>query len=74
MPPLATLLLPCTPGQNTGIALFVLYIVQVIVGMGIHQFKQRGVVHRPPQNYFHAVLGEPINQLFLSIRHSLTRS
>jgi ABC-type xylose transport system permease subunit len=43
--------------NNTGMALFALYIVQVIVGVVIHQFKQRDVVHRPPQNYFHAILG-----------------
>jgi len=43
--------------NNTGIALFVLYMVQLIVGVIIHQFKQPGVVHRPPQNYFHAILG-----------------
>jgi hypothetical protein len=48
-------------GQNTGMALFALYIVQVIVGVVIHQFKQRDVVHRPPQNYFHAILGKQTN-------------
>ena len=44
--------------QRTGLALFILYVVQVIIGNVIHSFKPRSALRRrPPQNYFHAVLG-----------------
>ncbi|KAF8323381.1 hypothetical protein DL93DRAFT_2162545 [Clavulina sp. PMI_390] len=47
-----------TKHKNIGITLFILYLVQVLVGIVIHWFKRplHGG-HRPPQNYFHAVLG-----------------
>ena len=38
--------------------LFILYIIQVIIGNLIHIFKPKSALRRrPPQNYFHAVLG-----------------
>ncbi|TCD70063.1 hypothetical protein EIP91_005044 [Steccherinum ochraceum] len=43
-----------------GIAIFVLYFVQLVLGEFIHLVKPRSWTvdkRRPPQNYFHAVLG-----------------
>jgi len=53
------------PGQNfndkhkkIGLALLVLYALQLCLGMTIHFFKMPFMGgHRPPQNYFHAILG-----------------
>lgn len=44
--------------QRVGLVLFILYLVQVIIGNLIHVFKPKSALRRrPPQNYFHAVLG-----------------
>ena len=44
--------------QRLGLVLFILYIIQVIIGNLIHFFKPKSALRRrPPQNYFHAVLG-----------------
>ena len=44
-------------GQKCGLALFVLYLVQISLGTIIHFFKPKGARHRPLQNYAHAVIG-----------------
>jgi len=44
--------------QKIGLALLILYLIQLFVGLFIHFVKIpffHG--HRPPQNYFHAILG-----------------
>ncbi|KAJ8509441.1 hypothetical protein ONZ45_g8384 [Pleurotus djamor] len=47
------------PHKKTGLALLILYILQLTLGAVIHWYKPtvffKGV--RPPQNYLHAVLG-----------------
>ncbi|KAJ6507415.1 hypothetical protein C8R47DRAFT_1101225 [Mycena vitilis] len=43
--------------KKTGIVLFGLYFAQCIVGALIHYVKPKKATARPPQNYFHAVLG-----------------
>jgi cytochrome b561 len=43
--------------QKCGIAIFVLYFVQMGLGTIIHFFKPKGARHRPVQNYLHAVIG-----------------
>ncbi|KAF7376657.1 CBD9-like protein [Mycena sanguinolenta] len=43
--------------KKTGIVLFGLYCAQCLVGALIHFLKPRNATSRPPQNYFHAVLG-----------------
>ena len=47
--------------KRWGIAIFVLYLLQVGVGLTIHYVKPRawasGRGRRPVQNYFHAVFG-----------------
>ncbi|KAF8070159.1 hypothetical protein FPV67DRAFT_1004422 [Lyophyllum atratum] len=40
-----------------GVALFVLYIFQVVLGSIIHWVKPRNTTRRPIQNYAHAVIG-----------------
>jgi hypothetical protein len=40
-----------------GLALFVLYLIQVTLGNIIHYIKPRRPTGRPVQNYVHAVLG-----------------
>jgi hypothetical protein len=44
-----------------GVTVLVLYILQVLLGLFIHYVKfpsfARSRLHRPPQNYLHAVLG-----------------
>jgi len=43
---------------RVGLALFLLYIVQVLIGNIIHVFKPKSALRRRPiQNYFHAFLG-----------------
>ncbi|KIM75769.1 hypothetical protein PILCRDRAFT_663916 [Piloderma croceum F 1598] len=43
--------------KKCGLAIFVLYFVQLALGSIIHWFKPRGTSRRPPQNYLHAVVG-----------------
>ncbi|KAL0563783.1 hypothetical protein V5O48_018280 [Marasmius crinis-equi] len=43
--------------QKLGISIFVLYFAQVILGFFIHKIKLGKPGRRPPQNYFHVVLG-----------------
>jgi hypothetical protein len=44
--------------QRVGLALFILYLIQVLLGTIIHRFKPRSAVRRRPvQNYFHVFLG-----------------
>lgn len=45
--------------KNIGVTLLLCYIGQVVIGMIIHKFKTPRLFNgrRPPQNYFHAVLG-----------------
>jgi len=43
--------------KRWGIGIFVLYIVQCLLGAFIHYVKKKDRVRRPPQNYFHAVVG-----------------
>ncbi|PBK61597.1 uncharacterized protein ARMOST_14839 [Armillaria ostoyae] len=45
------------PHQKAGLALLILYILQLVLGLGIHWVKLRWFARRPPQNYVHAVLG-----------------
>ncbi|KLO13720.1 hypothetical protein SCHPADRAFT_903922 [Schizopora paradoxa] len=53
------------PGQNfndkhkkIGLALLILYLMQLMLGLFIHFVKLPFMGgHRPPQNYFHAILG-----------------
>ncbi|KAG2015526.1 hypothetical protein CC2G_008790 [Coprinopsis cinerea AmutBmut pab1-1] len=51
--------------KRLGIALLVLYIVQVSLGAFIHFVKPKNRPGRPPQNYLHAVLGIAIIALAL---------
>jgi len=43
--------------KRWGIAIFVLYIAQCLLGAFIHYVKKKDRVRRAPQNYFHAVFG-----------------
>jgi hypothetical protein len=45
--------------KKIGIALLILYCIQIAVGYFIHYVKLPGLFghHRTPQNYFHAILG-----------------
>ncbi|KAJ7800577.1 hypothetical protein B0H14DRAFT_2898843 [Mycena olivaceomarginata] len=43
--------------KKTGIVVFALYLTQCIIGTVIHYAKPKNATSRPPQNYFHAVLG-----------------
>lgn len=47
------------PHKKLGLALLILYLVQVIVGLVIHFFKTPKLMggRRTPQNYFHVALG-----------------
>ncbi|EMD30723.1 hypothetical protein CERSUDRAFT_120335 [Gelatoporia subvermispora B] len=47
------------PHKRIGLALLILYLVQLIVGLTIHYFKTPSLFggQRPPQNYFHAIFG-----------------
>lgn len=59
--------------QKIGLALLVLYALQLCLGMTIHFFKMPFMGgHRPPQNYFHAILGLSIIALaFYQVRYNL---
>ncbi|KAJ8518574.1 hypothetical protein ONZ45_g4386 [Pleurotus djamor] len=47
-----------TPHSKIGIAVMVLYVIQLILGIVIHFFKPSWFGgRRPPQNYFHAIIG-----------------
>jgi len=45
--------------QKIGLALLLLYLVQIVLGPAIHFFKMRSIFrgHRPPQNYLHVAIG-----------------
>jgi len=43
--------------KRWGIAIFVLYLFQCLLGAFIHYVKEKNRVRRPPQNYTHAILG-----------------
>lgn len=43
--------------KRWGIGIFVLYIVQCLLGAFIHYVKKKDRIRRPPQNYFHAIFG-----------------
>lgn len=44
--------------QQLGLALFILYVVQVIIGNVIHRYKPKSAARRrPAQNYFHVFFG-----------------
>jgi hypothetical protein len=45
--------------EKVGLALLLLYLVQLFFGIFIHFVKMPSLFrgHRPPQNYFHAILG-----------------
>ncbi|KAJ7128677.1 hypothetical protein C8R44DRAFT_701105 [Mycena epipterygia] len=43
--------------KKTGIVLLALYLAQCTIGALIHYVKPKNATSRPPQNYFHAVLG-----------------
>lgn len=43
--------------KKTGLALFILYVVQATLGAFIHFVKNPKRQRRPPQNYLHAALG-----------------
>ncbi|KAJ6571444.1 hypothetical protein B0H19DRAFT_1208921 [Mycena capillaripes] len=47
------------PHQKVGLALLILYLIQIILGIFIHwvRFPFRFPGGRPPQNYLHAILG-----------------
>ena len=45
--------------QKIGLALLILYVLQVVIGLVIHFFKTPSLFggHRPPQNYLHVSIG-----------------
>lgn len=45
--------------QRVGLALLILYVLQVVIGLVIHFFKTPSLFggQRPPQNYIHVTLG-----------------
>ena len=43
--------------QKCGIAIFVLYIVQLTFGFAVHFLRPKASSSRPLQNYLHAVIG-----------------
>lgn len=44
--------------QRVGLALFILYLIQVLIGNIIHRYKPKSALRRrPAQNYFHVFLG-----------------
>lgn len=47
------------PHKKMGLALLILYLVQVALGLFVHFFKTPRFMsgRRPPQNYIHAALG-----------------
>ncbi|KAH8828486.1 hypothetical protein DL96DRAFT_1799194 [Flagelloscypha sp. PMI_526] len=48
---------PLDDHMKWGIVIFVLYLLQLGVGAFIHWVKPSAPRRRPPQNYFHAILG-----------------
>jgi hypothetical protein len=50
---------PLTIQQRVGYAILGLYIAQIVIGLFIHVVRVPFlfIFHRPPQNYFHAILG-----------------
>ncbi|KAJ7049971.1 CBD9-like protein [Mycena amicta] len=60
--------------KKTGIVLFALYFAQCVLGAIIHWVKPKRALHRPPQNYLHAILGLAIIALSLyQIRTGIKR-
>jgi uncharacterized membrane protein len=56
--------------KRLGLALFILYFVQIFLGAIIHYVKSKTRTSRPPQNYMHAVLGLVIIALsFYQVRY-----
>jgi hypothetical protein len=53
------------PHQKIGLSLFIMYIIQVIIGIFVHYVKvpTLGRGRRPVQNYLHALLGLAIMAL-----------
>lgn len=48
------------PHEKMGLALLILYVIQLVIGLFTHFVKLRspfGPGTRPPQNYFHVLLG-----------------
>ncbi|EIM88680.1 uncharacterized protein STEHIDRAFT_52825 [Stereum hirsutum FP-91666 SS1] len=47
------------PHKKIGLTLLILYLIQVVLGLFIHfvRMPRLFIAHRPPQNYFHAILG-----------------
>jgi hypothetical protein len=45
--------------QKIGLALLLLYLVQIVLGPAVHLFKMRSIFrgHRPPHNYLHVAVG-----------------
>ena len=43
--------------QKYGVAIFILYLVQLMLGAIIHWIKPKGRRRRPLQNYLHAIIG-----------------
>ncbi|KAF5385965.1 hypothetical protein D9615_002538 [Tricholomella constricta] len=56
--------------KKLGVAIFVLYGIQLTLGAIIHWVKPRNTTRRPVQNYFHAVLGLLIIALAMAQVHS----
>ena len=52
---------------KVGLALLILYVIQITWGLVIHFFKTPSLFkgYRPPQNYFHIILGV----LILALAH-----
>ncbi|TDL18798.1 hypothetical protein BD410DRAFT_792984 [Rickenella mellea] len=63
------------PHKKTGLALLILYIIQVLLGAIIHFFKTPYFFsgRRPPQNYLHATIGLAIIALaFYQVHYGIT--
>ncbi|KAF8813108.1 hypothetical protein BYT27DRAFT_7181683 [Phlegmacium glaucopus] len=47
------------PHQKMGLALIILYVLQIVIGAFVHFFKFPSIFrgHRAPQNYFHVLFG-----------------
>ncbi|OCH92751.1 hypothetical protein OBBRIDRAFT_410087 [Obba rivulosa] len=47
------------PHKKIGLALLILYLIQLVIGLTVHYFKTPSLFggRRPPQNYFHALFG-----------------
>jgi len=60
------------PHEKMGLALLILYVIQLVIGLFTHFVKLRspfGPGTRPPQNYFHVLLGLVILALAASQVH-----